>query len=269
MKDSIQYHRVADTSDLILSEGFYSEFEFRPHYHLDYHIGLVVEGVQKQRFKGQSVLLGPGRISVMPPGEIHDGFGHEQSEYCMRTFRIAPALLNEYFDELTGKETDPFFAGAMVENERLAASLVKLYDNIQRVDDLTTLPVEETWFKLCEPLFSHLNAVTPLPVLGGLSLHQLQIVKEYCYENLSCKISLGHLAALCDISRYQFLRRFEQSVGVTPHNWLTQLRLEKACLLLRKSGQKLAHVAVTVGFYDQSHFIHAFRKWYGINPSKY
>ncbi|WP_051221849.1 AraC family ligand binding domain-containing protein [Neptunomonas japonica] len=109
MKDSIQYHRVADNADLILSEGFYSEFEFRPHYHLDYHIGLVVDGVQKQRFKGQTVLLGPGRVSVMPLGEIHDGLGHEQRKYCMRTFRIAPSLLNEYFDELAGTETDPFY----------------------------------------------------------------------------------------------------------------------------------------------------------------
>jgi len=43
MQDHIQYHRVADTSELILSDGFYSEFEFKPHYHLDYHIGLVID----------------------------------------------------------------------------------------------------------------------------------------------------------------------------------------------------------------------------------
>jgi len=269
MKDHIQYHRVADTSDLILSEGFYSEFEFKPHYHLDYHIGLVLDGVQRQQFQGQSVLLGPGRISVMPPGEIHDGRGHEQSEYRMRTFRIAPALLTEYFNELTGCETDAFFAGAMVEDPRIARNLVKLYDGIQNPDGLSALPVEEAWLKLFEPLFAQLKVVTPQPIVGGLSARHIQRVKDYCYENLASKISLEQLAALCDLSRYQFLRRFEKSMGLTPHNWLTQLRLERACLLLREPGQNLAQIAVDVGFYDQSHFIRAFRQWYGVVPSRY
>ncbi len=275
MKDVIHYHRVPDTSDLILSEGFYSEFEFKPHYHLDYHIGLVVDGIQHQRFQGQSVLLGPGRISVMPPGEIHDGSGYEHGEYCMRTFRIAPALLSEYFAEFAGKEDDAFFAGAMVENPEIAANLVRLYDGMQSYDGikntvgLTALPIEETWIKLFEPLFTELKVVIPEAISGGLSLQQLHRVQDYCYENLANKISLEQLAALCDLSRYQFLRRFERSMGLTPHNWLTQLRLERACLLLRQPNQNLAQIAVDVGFYDQSHFVRAFRKWYGIAPSQY
>ena len=58
-------------------------------------------------------------------------------------------------------------------------------------------------------------------------------------------------------------------MGLTPHNWLIQLRLERACLLLRLPNQNLAQVAANVGFYDQSHFNRAFRKWYGITPSQY
>jgi len=269
MKDRIQYHRVADTSDLILSEGFYSEFEFKPHYHLDYHIGLVVNGVQRQRFQGQSVLLGPGRISIMPPGEVHDGQGYEKNDYCMRTFRIVPSLLTAYFDELEGKPTDPFFAGAMVENPQIADNLIKLYDGIQNPEGLTSLPVEEAWLNLFEPLFAQLKIVTPEAVTGGLSVQQIRDVREFCYAHLDTKISLEKLAKLCELSRYQFLRRFERSMGLTPHNWLTQLRLERACLLLRNPKFNLAQIAARVGFYDQSHFIRSFRQWYGISPSQY
>lgn len=278
MKDHIQYHRVADTSDLILSEGVYSEFEFKPHYHLDYHIGLVVDGVQKQRFQGQSVLLGPGRVSIMPPGEIHDGCGLDEKEYSLRTFRISSSLLTEYFSEFTGNgisaeknehDIAPFFAGAMIEDTHLSRSLLQLFNGIQNPEGLTALPVEEAWLKLFDPLFKQLKVVTPQMVEGGLSLPQLMRVREYAEANLAHKISLKHLADLCDLSRYQFLRRFEHSMGLTPHNWLILLRLERACLLLRHSSQNLAQVATNVGFYDQSHFNRAFRTWYGITPSQY
>lgn len=280
MKDKIHYHRVADTSDLILSDGVFSEFEFKPHYHLDYHIGLVIEGVQKQRFQGKNVLLGPGRISIVPPGEIHDGSGYDDKEYTMCTFRISPALLHEYLSDIADHngsdvsqindhDLSPFFAGAMIEDSALAKRLVQLYQGIQNPQGLASLPVEEAWLKLFDPLFNRLKVVTPKSVEGGLSLRQIMQVRDYADAHLADKISLQQLAGLCDLSRYQFLRRFEQSMGLTPHNWLIQLRLERACLLLRLPKQSLTQVAASVGFYDQSHFIRAFRKWYGITPSQY
>jgi len=269
MKDSVHYHRVSGTSDLILSEGVYAQYEFKPHYHLDYHIGLVFDGVQRQQFQGQSVLLGPGRISVMPPGEVHDGCGHEQCAYRMRTFRIAPQLLADSVEALSGKTVEPAFAGAMVEDSRIARQLVQLFDGVQQPDGLDALPVEEAWLALFEPLLTRLKVVTPEQVSGGLSIVHLQRVREYCYDNLASKISLEQLAGLCELSRYQFLRRFERSMGLTPHNWLTQLRLEKACLLMRQPGYSLTQVALDVGFYDQSHFIRAFRKAYAVLPSQY
>jgi len=269
MTDHIQYHRVANTPDLILSEGVYSEFEFKPHYHLDYHIGLVVDGIQKQKFQGKSVLLGPGRVSIMPPGEIHDGSRYDDNGYSMRAFRISPSLLSYYFDDLTGRDVEPFFAGAMIDDVQFANKLANLFQRIQNPEGLSALPVEEAWLKLFEPLLAKLNLVTPIMVSGGLSLTQLALVKEHAEANLCHKISLQQLADLCDLSRYQFLRRFEHSMGLTPHNWLIQLRLERACLLLRLPNQNLAQVAAKVGFYDQSHFNRAFRTWYGISPSQY
>lgn len=276
MRDQIQYHRVADTPDLVLSDGTFSEFEFKPHYHLDYHIGMVTQGVQKQRFQGKSVLLGPGRISIMPPGEIHDGSGYDDNEYSMCTFRISASLLTQYMSEISGKELSlvgddiaPFFAGAMLENTTLANRLIQLYQGVQNPQGLSALPVQEAWLKLFDPLFQSLKVVTPQAVEGGLSITQLMLVREYAEANLANKISLEKLASLCDLSRYQFLRRFESSMGLTPHNWLIQLRLERACLLLRLPNQNLAQVAANVGFYDQSHFNRAFRKWYGITPSQY
>ncbi|EAR61534.1 AraC family transcriptional regulator [Neptuniibacter caesariensis] len=269
MADDVQYHRVADTPDLVLSEGVYSDFQFEPHYHLDYHIGLVVEGVQKQKFQGRSVLLGPGRVSIMPPGEIHDGISYGDSPYKMKTFRISQEILEHYFADIFADKGELFFAGAMLEDPRCAAALLNLFLSLQEQNQLSSMATEEHWLKLLAPLLTDLCVVTPEGGKGYLSEKQWQQVREYCRESLDNKIVLDELAELCDLSRYQFLRRFEKTVGVTPHAWLTRFRLEHACALLRRTKQTLSEVSQAVGFYDQSHFNRAFRQAYGVSPSKY
>ncbi len=269
MTDQVEYHRSTDTPDLVLSEGLYSEHRFEPHYHIDYHIGLVVEGVQKQRFQGSSVLLGPGRISIMPPGEIHDGVRHQDNAYRLKTFRIAPELIGGYLSEIYDTDRELHFGGAMVENPQLANRLMGLFSQIQQGESVSTLSVEQSWFHLLAPLLSELGLNAPVESRGGLSEKHWSWVRDYCHAHLAEKIVLEQLAALCGLSRYQFLRRFEKTTGVTPHAWLTRLRLEHACRLMRHSNSSIAEVASDVGFYDQSHFNRAFRQAYGVPPSRY
>ena len=289
MKDHIEYHRVTDTPHLILSDSSPSNYRFEPHYHLDYHIGLVVDGVQRQRFQGQSVLLGPGRISVMPPGEIHDGIGYDDNVYRMKTFRVSPPLLSNYFEDIFESSSEPCFGGAMIENDQISTHLLQLHHRIQQANSLSPLSVEELWLKLMAPLLEQLCVRSPKPVVGGLALNHWRTVREYCYENLAGKITLEQLAGLCGLSRYQFLRRFEKTTRVTPKAWLIRLRLEHACALLRGSqlrgsellgselrdseqrgpNRTIAQIASEVGFYDQSHFTRAFRQAYGVTPSRY
>ncbi|MNS86631.1 Transcriptional activator NphR [compost metagenome] len=77
------------------------------------------------------------------------------------------------------------------------------------------------------------------------------------------------MSRLCGLSRFQFLRRFTHTAGLTPHAWLVRLRLERACAVLATARMSVAEVAAEVGFYDQSHFNRAFRAAYGAPPSAY
>lgn len=269
MEDRIKYHHVADAPGLTLSEGHFSKFSFDRHFHLDFHIGLVVEGVQRQHFKGQSFLLSPGEIVIMPPDEIHDGLNYKDNAYIQKMFRLSPELLSDNVLEILGLKRDTYFNPRIVNDKRLWQRLLRLHNLLQQNSSLNQMAVEEAWFLSLEPLFARLQIATPQSLRGGLSLRQKQRIVDYCYENIGDPISLEELAELCDMSRYQFLRRFKQSVGVTPHNWLVRLRLERACILLRLKKQNIADVAASVGFYDQSHFNKAFRHAYGVTPSEF
>lgn len=66
----------------------------------------------------------------------------------------------------------------------------------------------------------------------------------------------------------QLVRLFNQRVGMPPHAFLGQLRLTRACRLLR-SGSSIAVAAVDSGFFDQSALTRHFRRSFGVTPRQY
>lgn len=267
MQNTVQYFRAPDVPGLVLSDGHFSTFSFDRHFHLDYHIGLVVDGVQQQSAFGKTSLIGPGRLSVLSPEEMHDGSGYENSEYTLKTFRIPPNIFTEEMADAMDSAHRIEFGSTVLDDKSLWHRAHSLHSILQR-GDAASLFVEEQWLDLVKRLLLHVTLHSVDEPEGVLAKPHWKEVREYCHDNLSEKITLEQLASLCNLNRYQFLRRFKSTVGVTPYNWLKQLRLEYACALLRK-GERVSCVAANVGFYDQSHFVHAFRKAYGVPPSKY
>jgi len=63
---------------------------------------------------------------------------------------------------------------------------------------------------------------------GGLSAGAMRRVREYVEVHLGESIDLSMLAGVAGLSVHHFARQFKQSVGVTPHHYLTQKRVERA-----------------------------------------
>jgi len=271
MTDDVRYHPVPGTPGLVLGEARFSAFQFDRHYHVDYHIGLVTQGVQRQCFRGKSILLGPGGIALMPPGEIHDGVGvgDDGASYTLKTFRLSAELMRGFIEEVSGETADERFFGTLVEDTALAARFMLLHSTWMSRAPAAPLAQESQSLALMGALFARTGAVRPEVVKGGLSATHLRAVRDYCQAHLCEKIALDDLARLCGLSRFQFLRRFTHSAGLTPHAWLVRLRLERACAALAAAKGSVAQVAADVGFYDQSHFNRAFRTAYGAPPSAY
>ena len=104
---------------------------------------------------------------------------------------------------------------------------------------------------------------------GGLSSCQLKIVIEYIQEHLDRSLSLDLLAGLVNISPHYFASLFKQSVGTSPHKYITNCRLEKAKTILRQTDLPLAFICQEVGFKNQSHFTRVFRQHFQITPKAY
>ncbi|MGB3465628.1 MAG: helix-turn-helix domain-containing protein [Cyclobacteriaceae bacterium] len=81
---------------------------------------------------------------------------------------------------------------------------------------------------------------------------------------------LQQLSFKSGISQKHFIKRFSQTIGITPKKFQTIQKIKYAIELLNSgSYYSMAGVAIEAGFYDQSHFISIFKKTTGLTPSRY
>jgi AraC-like DNA-binding protein len=78
----------------------------------------------------------------------------------------------------------------------------------------------------------------------------------------------GSPAIHMNTSSFHLARAFEKDVGLPPHVYLDMVRTQRARSLL-DAGNPIADVAVAVGYADQSHLTHRFKRLLGITPGQY
>ncbi len=88
---------------------------------------------------------------------------------------------------------------------------------------------------------------------------KIAVMNKHANEDLI----LEELAALAGLSAKHFARAFRQSIGVPPHRWLIERRINGAKGLLAVTDLGLAEIALACGFADQSHFTAVFRRGTG------
>jgi AraC family transcriptional regulator len=104
---------------------------------------------------------------------------------------------------------------------------------------------------------------------GGLSFRQDRAVRDYIGAHLAGSITLDDLAAAAGLSRFHFARRFRQTAGTSPHDFVLQQRAERAATLLRRTSAPILDIALGCGFADQSYLNREFRKRFGLTPGRY
>jgi AraC family transcriptional regulator len=98
---------------------------------------------------------------------------------------------------------------------------------------------------------------------------QMRRALEYIEAHLDGDPSIAQLADECELSVGHFARAFRRSLGVPPHRWLIQRRVELAKKLLTHGKLSIADIALACGFVDQSHLSRVFAKHVGLTPGRW
>ncbi|MBW4429804.1 MAG: AraC family transcriptional regulator [Nostoc desertorum CM1-VF14] len=103
---------------------------------------------------------------------------------------------------------------------------------------------------------------------SSLTYTQLQQVIDYIHAHLNRDLSLAELASVVNISPTYFASVFKQAMGISPHQYVIQQRVEQAKLMLLKTDLTIADIALQVGFSSQSHLTQQFKRLTGITPKQ-
>ena len=104
---------------------------------------------------------------------------------------------------------------------------------------------------------------------GGLAAWQQRAVTGYIEEHLAEPILLATLARLVRLSPYYFCRAFKRSLGLPPHRYHSNRRIEHAKRLLAGPAPSVTDVGRIVGYSETSSFTAAFHKATGMTPTAY
>jgi AraC family transcriptional regulator len=102
-----------------------------------------------------------------------------------------------------------------------------------------------------------------------LADQRLRRVIDYIHGTLGDDVSLDALAEVAGLSPNYFLVAFKQATGRTPHRYVIEQRIAKACDLLHNPRSSITEVSLAVGFSSQSHLTEVFRRYMKTTPAAY
>jgi AraC family transcriptional regulator len=226
--------------------------------HSSVSIAIVVAGTFQYRSQAGRELMTPGSVMLGSAGQNFEcSHEHGTGDRCI-SFSYSP----EFFDRLGA---DPAFHALRIPRIRTLSPL------IARVSAALAGAAGTSWEELGIELAARTAQLDrglsqePAGAGPGAAARVTRVVRD-----IECDPD-GHYD-LCALSRaarlspYHFLRTFQSVTGVTPHQYLLRLRLQRAAVWLRTEPMKIVDIALECGFGDVSNFNRTFRTEFGVSP---
>jgi AraC family transcriptional regulator len=215
-------------------------------------------------------------VSILRPGEtiIYDvkrlPTFHLNSSFHSVHFYFPRTALDALADEADAPRIGELrYKPAVSHRDPVLRGMAEALLPLFRTPDLANrLLVDHLMLTVGYHVTSHYGGMQP-PIrraFGGLTRIQERRAKELLTRSIAGDVPLSDLARECGLSLTSFSRAFRKTVGIPPHRWVIQQRIELAKTLLRGDAKSLAEIALECGFSDQSHFTRFFTAAVGVSP---
>ena len=265
----LKFHVNNDISGVELMNANFKSNKASLHYHPEFIIGVMESGVQSYCPKSpKEKIISKGHISMINPERIHSNKSLDDEGYRYRTFNIQPEVFQQIANDIAQDEVSlPNFDKVTVKDKHLEEQLLKLHDYLFS-NQFDTIQNQNCFYET----FAYLIKTHSSNKLKGDKISANSIIsnriKDYLHTYFDSKITLEQLSEVSGLSTYYLNRVFSKSIGIPPHKYLMNLRLNKAQELL-KFKNSVTEVGYMVGFFDQSHFTRNFKSFLGITPKQY
>ena len=242
------------------------------HCHSEYQFCFSVNYPSEYYYRKSVHFLPVGSLSVIHPGEMHSGTGRDvgdrQSQATFRMMYVEPKVLRHVLgDAFEQKSSDlPFFANSIILDDDLARLFLRFHQASQRNE--SQLEQDER-LHLWLIVLMQKYADNPLTLKSlGQERAAVRRARDYLHNHYAENVTLQYLAQIANLSPSYFSRVFKAEVGVSLPHYQNQIRINQARKLLLR-GMSTKQAAVEMGFVDQSHFTHYFKRFVHVTPGNY
>jgi len=240
---------------------------FSKHFHEGFAVGCIEDGAMRFRYLGETVVAPKGQINLVVPGEAHDGHGADQEGWAYRMFYLRPEAMMEAAKALMARPNLPNFRTGVIDDPQLSACIGKTHRMLGSPDVSTIEKETRLLWLLTNWISRHADERGNWPK-DGKEHQAVNRARDIIQARFDEDLSLTELALLAGLSPFHLVRVFERQLGVTPHGYLTQTRVERARGRL-SGASRIADIAMECGFSDQAHLTRLFKRQTGITPGKY
>ena len=257
---SKKYWRAKEAADLDFLTASYAPAPVDCHFHHGFTISAVETGVLPLLVRDLHIDLHPGEVLLLGPDVPH-GFDIVRASSGCRYRTLTRALYNlpPWLERLLASELN---AVCRISDGSLCNSFLNSLRNVESGERRDVYFLHE----LSRGLLSDIakNTVFKFDVRSP----SIRAAKAYLDKNYARVPAIRELARAGDLSPRHFMRLFKEEIGMTPHCYLNQFRINKAKEMLGM-GYSMLRIAYDLGFSDQSHFSKTFSKITGVSPARY
>lgn len=259
----------ANWSGLSLEHYLYPAYETPEHTLEDHHVciylgkPLTYEQIIKGKLRSQTCIYGD--MVIYPAGLTQKLSWDKPAEIVQ--LDIKPELVTQVGLSDNIEFIPQFgFRDALLQQFALTLSAELQHNTIEN-----KLYIDSLLNSLCLHLIRHYTTCKTEvdKIYDGLPLFLDRRLDEYIQANLSQNITLADLSQVVSLSTSHLTKLFKQSRGISLYQYVICCRIERAKQLLKQPKIAIAEVADLVGFADQSHLTHHFKRHVGMTPKAF
>lgn len=249
-------------------QASYIETEYKDtgnhkHFHSDYSIVYVTEGIHIFENENEKFQVYKDEIRLINPNELHKT---DNTNWKYINFLLPKYYVESIASTLYEKNTKEIKFNTIVKDKK-ANELFKILDNVLNKKETEDIEIDTFIIEFIEYLIlNHSLNIKPYFNNSIENSSILNEVKNYLEINFAEKVSLENISEEIGYNKFYLLREFKKEFNITPYQYLLILRANKAKEMIQKNIS-LSEVAYSCGFSDQSSMIKTFKKIYNYTPS--
>jgi AraC family transcriptional regulator len=249
-------------ADFILTETRHQpELSISRHDHENANFNFVIDGSLKETlgelFPTPEECF-PGTILYKPPGEAHSNRYGNAGAHCL-IVEFENSIAEEYL-KASAALINPFRLPA----EKSASVFMEIYREMDSTDAAAHFVIEGLILQILGQTIR-----TPTESCGGGGPKWLQEFLSILHEGFDHPLIFNTIARQLNIHPVHLQKTFRKYKGCSPGYYLRKVRIQFAAHRLVATLEPVSTIALSAGFYDQSHFCRTFKQFFGMSPKDF